>query len=225
MPKLLHKEKLLETLTLGVQIGPGTSDVPENGVWTARIKFPGNAAGFKTTKVPYGSGALALKQQAVKKAHELHTPFAQRFSRGEPVNANQGAFRLLRDYDNWIWAGVKDGKTVRVSGGRGVWTKKKYERSAYHRAYIKEFLTSLQRKGAVLDIRDIGPRTWSTFDDWLSSAYPKLSVPSRLHTITELRHFLFWCYEQEVLEAVPPIARPHRGGVAVARERMRRGVS
>lgn len=225
MPKLLHKENLLESLTIGVQVGPGTSLVPENGVWTARIKFPGNPPVFKTTSIPYGRGALTLKQMAIKKALELHAPLAQRFSRGELVGSIKGAYRVLQDYDNWIWSGVKDGKTVRVSGGRGVWNKRKYERSAYHRAYIREFLASLKRKGSVLDIRDIGPRTWNTFDDWLSSKYPILSVPSRLHTITEVRHFLFWCYEQEILESVPSIARPHRGGVAEARKRMRREIS
>ena len=127
MPKLHNIEKLTPNLSIGVQVGIGTLDKDSKGVWTARIKFSGQQAKFRSTKVKYGGGNEELKKQAIKRAYELLQPETEVYASGGDINKVHYAKRLLIQWEDFIIAAVEDlesyGTTTDIDGGSGHWTR------------------------------------------------------------------------------------------------------
>ena len=236
MPKLHNIEKLTPNLSIGVQVGKGTQDIVSKGVWTARIKFSGQIAKFRSTKVKYGGGNEELKKQAIKRAYELLQPETEVYASGGDINKVYYAKRLLLNWEDFVIASVEDfeayGTTTDIAGGRGHWTKPKWIKLKNNNIYLNAFLRSLDTsREESRRIESITKREWDTYDNWLqrnaikySPRRKALSVESRLRQITALRLFLSWCYEKEYIEDIPSIKRPSRGGVRGARERKRREI-
>ena len=234
MPTLLHKEKLTANLYIGVQVGKGTVDIDNNGVWTARIKFPGQAAKFKTTRVKYGGGNSELKKQAIRIAYELLSPETETVARGGNIHSRNYATYLLDLFRDDITAKADDndrfGETHEVLGGRGLWNRRRLVKALNQINYLYGFFKSLEPISAsngqstARQIETITNKDFDKLDRWLQENQKQLNVESRLHVITELRHFLHWCYDKDYIKSVPSIKRPSRGGVRGARARMRREI-
>ena len=237
MPKLHNIERLTPNLSIGVQVGLGTLDIESKGVWTARIKFSGQQAKFKTTKVKYGGGNEELKKQAIQRAYELLQPETETYASGGNIHRVHYATRSLKEWEDFVITAVEDhekhGTQTDVEGGRGYWTRTKLIKLQNHNKYLDAFLKSLQKSPEEgRRLQSITNREWDTYDIWLqrntsrlSSKRKTLSVETRLRLITIARLFLSWCYEKEYIDTVPKIKRPSRGGVKGARERMRREIT
>ena len=249
MPSLHHKERLNENLQIGVQIGKGTrgtgyQDKEGNarwvgqGVWTCEIKFPGESAVYRTTKVKYDPNTNSDKQQAIRIAYEIFAGYSDRYGRGLAVSSVNYVHTLL---DRFISDAEEDTATnkrlaaeglppsKKIYGGRNFWNEKAYiqeERITrlYLRKFAKEKLPTLSREAAPR-IENIKKRDLDELDPWLRDNYPKLAIESRLKIITTMRHFLHWSYTNNYIDDVPSIARPHRGGTRGARQRMRKEIT
>lgn len=234
MPKLHHKKVLTANLSLGVQVGFGTQDVENKGVWTARIKFPGQRAKYKTTKVPYAGGNETLFKEAQRVAYEILEPEANKYARGFDINDGNYVSVLIGQYQDEIEEHTEFNETGKevyeVIGGRGYWNTRKLNKTKLHLKYLWDFCHSLDRnhkhhihKSPLIE--SITKKEWDTLDRWLQINEPQLGVETRLHVNTCARQFLAWCVDKEYIQAVPQIRRPSRGGIKGARERMRREIT
>jgi hypothetical protein len=250
MPSLKEKTKLNENLSIGVQVGFGTTGVGYKdsngnarvvgrGVWTCEIKFTGEPAIYRTTRVKYEPNSAHNKQEAMRVAYEIFSGFADRYGRGLSVTSVNYATNLADEFveDCLECAALnerlkKQGKrpTEMMYGGRNFFTDrntKQTERMVrlYLRPFLTDHLKPLKREPAVR-IENITKRDWDEFPKFLARHHNHLSIESRLKIISELRKFLHWCYlEKKVIDDVPSIQRPHRGGVQGARQRMRKEIT
>jgi hypothetical protein len=249
MPSLQHKERLNENLQIGVQVGIGTrgtgyADKDGNtrwqgkGVWTCEIKFPGEPAIFRTTKVKYDPATNSDKQQAVRIAYEIFAGFSDRYGRGLSVSSVNYVHRLIDKYLEDAQEDLAENERLKreglsprkkIYGGRNYWTDANYKNAERHcRLYLypftKDKLPSIAREPAAR-IENVKKRDLDELDPYLQKNYPQLSIETRLKIITEMRHFLHWAYQNNYIEDVPSIARPHTGGVQGARQRMRKEIT
>lgn len=248
MPKLHHIQKLTDNLAIGVQVGQGSG---AQGVWTARIKFPKNNAIYRTTHVKHDPGSSTIQRIAERRAFEILSSYADKYSKGHILDS-PNYIRTLVDgtrYSNRVnvmedepyldqmatWGKanddrVKDGQKpiYKYPGGRGFITFKKSQvMVAYWRKYLMPFVKAkpLPKTQSATSLEDMTKRDWDKLDEYLSVNEPQLSLATRLHIITEARHFLHWAYDKGFIDDVPSIKRPHRGGVRGARETMRREIT
>ena len=249
MPKLHHVEKLTPNLSIGVQIGAGVSGVgylnkednsrtnQGTGVWTARIKFPSQRPLFRTTKVKYDEGSSYNKAHATKVAYEILAGYSDRVGRGLGVHdlnyVHATAYKYLdaadiaaEENDDLIATGLEP--IHYIHGGRTFWTRARYDQAEgfwrnYLRAFIRELPTPRGMAAVTLDTLDY--RDLDELDTFLLQENPRLAIETRLKILTELRHFFSWCYHERLVQSIPNIRRPHRGGVKGARERMRKEIT
>lgn len=243
MPKMHHQQKLTDNLSLGVQIGQRAAT--SQGMWTARIKFPGFSPIFRTTGVKYESGSELSEREAIKKAYTIVSEYADKYSKGhniENVNYIQtlvygtrlvSRVRERKSYlEDMVEKAAENAKRkepiYKYPGGKGYITPKKAKYlPTYWNKYLIPFVKTVPntKYEASTTIEAMTKREWDRLDDYLALNHPDLAVNSRLQIITEARHFLYWCYEEGYVEDVPSIKRPHRGGVRGARQTMRREIS
>jgi len=249
MPALQHKERLSANLSIGVQVGPHTRGVGYKdkagnitkvgrGVWTAEIKFAGERPIYRTTKIKYEPDSSYSKEQAIKIAYEIFSTFADRYGRGLEVSTVNYVTRLLDEYlkeaeentavnESLIAKGLEPLHVM--YGGRNPWRDRNYSETEsrlrlYLYPFCKQQLPTMGRE-PIARIENVKKRDWDALDQWLLRNNPRMSIESRLKIITEARRFLHWAYKREYIDDVPSIARPHRGGVTGARQRMRKEIT
>ena len=248
MPKLIHTQKLSDNLTLGVQVGPGVQgsgyynkELKEHthkgqGVYTARIKFPGQTPKFRTTGIKYDDGSNMAREAATKKAYEILAENADIVARGGDINKVNYLKNKVGEYleDSITKAEENDDRIAegldplhRHPGGKTHWTMRSYQNSyTFWKKYLFGFVNQLpyDTRFAGLRIEEVDPRDLDQLDEYLVKVQPDLSIETRLKANTELRHFFHWAYDQRLIDTVPSIKRPFRGGRKGARERMRKEI-
>lgn len=249
MPALQFKERLNDNLSIGVQIGKGTKGTGYKdkdgtarwvgrGVWTCEIKFPGERAIYKTTKVKYEPESESSKQTAMREAYHIFSGYSDRYGRGLDVSSVNYVTRLLDIYLTHVEEDtatnerlIKDGfaPQKKMYGGWSFWTQRTSEYAEqmvrlYIRPFAKERLPRMKREAAAR-IENIKKRDWDELDSYVASKHPQLTIETRLKIITECRKFLNWCYQEQYIDDVPAIARPQRMGKKGARERMRKEIT
>ena len=160
MPALKHKQKLNANLWIGVQVGAhvdgrGYKDKFGNitkrgqGVWTCEIKFAGERAIHRTTKVKYEPESQYSKDEAIRRAYEIFAGFSDRYGRGLDVSSANYVTTLLDKYlreaeenteENEML--IRKGLEPRhiMWGGRNPWRKRSYVKAERDvRLYIYPF--------------------------------------------------------------------------------------
>lgn len=239
MPKLHYIEKLSDNLSIGVQKGSGsTNDSP--GVWTARFYWRGKEPAYKSTKVRYEEYGGLSKEKAVKIAYEWAGELGARASRGENFHEKHHVNTLGNSYlvEVEVWTKENElrkanGKSLRyeIQGGRTYWSKAiMYQTTMLWRDYIFPFMAarlkdSKKKEHPFPAIRSVTKRDWDQIDNYIQDEHSELGIEYRLKIITEVRRFLQYCFYKELIDDVPSIARPSRGGKRGARERRRREIT
>ena len=249
MPSLKHKQRLNEHMVLGVQVGPGVTGtgykdkdgnvrVRGAGVWTVKIKFPGEKELSRSTKVKYEENSISNLQQATRVAFEIFSGFSDRYGRGLKVTSANYVTTLLDNYISDVEEDTahneslkphQENAKIKMYGGWGVWNQRTYEFTEqmvrkYIRPFAKDRLPGLNRE-PVARIENIRKRDWDLLDSYLATNHPNLSIETRLKVISECRKFLHWCFQKQYIEDVPSIQRPQRMGKKGARERMRKEIT
>jgi len=246
MPKLEHLEKLGPHLAIGVQRGKGLiHDAETKGVWTARIQIDGKTK-IKSTKVKYDGGSDTARKMALEKAYSMMEYEMRKRAAGIPIGSVNYAKSLLyrksksdeneMGYLQYIEEMATENAsrieknlepTRQIVGGRGFYEIKQTRKiiNSWNK-YLSPFLEQLRRPiQDPLTVESITERELDGFDDYLLSVNPSLAIDTRLQLSQELRRFFKWCKWKGHLENIPPIKRPHRGGVIGARKRMRREIT
>jgi len=249
MPTLHHQERLNEYLYLGVQIGPNVKGVgygtaagdrtnKGQGVWTVRVKFPKQGVVYRSTGIKYSPDDSAGKRLASQKAFEIFSAYSDKASRGEDYTKINYISKVADNYFRYLDQSSvlneaalarKETPPKRILGGKSHWTnEKKLLAIGYWKNYLSAFVKQLPKKhskDSEAVIERIDPRELDRLDDWLVLNNPRLAIETRLKIITELRHFLHWCYEERLIDSVHSIRRPERGGNTGARQRMRKEIT
>ena len=235
MPKLYHREQLGPTLRIGVQIGYGTKDIDNNGVWTAVVKFPGYEEKVRSTKIKYGGGNEELRKQAIKIAWEIHAPIAQDVGEGRSLDNNNAATVILDlfidDIDRLTTENIEFGNRHRIVGGKAAyWTYSAKKKVEHHSKTLREFFVSLEKPNRrrinhKVNLKSITQRDWDKYHTFVETTNPGQSIETYLQYIQSANRFLNWAYAENHLDVIPRIKRHPRGGVEGARARMRREIT
>jgi integrase len=249
MPKMINTEKLNEYLSLGVQVGAGvkgtgystktgTNTNVGRGVWTARIKFPRQNGIMRSTGIKYQPDNTQNKAEATRKAFEIFTGFSEKHAQGINIaNINYVSKTAERYLDHIEEStqineeAIKNNLEPRkmIQGGKSSWNNKKLQQAkAYWHNYLFDFVKQLPKsspRDAEAIMEKLDPRDLDKMDEFLLIANPKLAIETRLKIITEFRHFLYYCYDNRLIDYIHQIKRPHRGGNKGARQRMRKEIT
>ena len=250
MPTLHHQDKLNDYLYLGVQIGKGVtgkgyktgagaSTNKGQGVWTARIKFPKQAVVYRSTGIKYSPEDEQGKRLAAQKAFTIFSTYSDKFSRGEDYTRVNYISNVSERYKAYVDKCSTENEVTlltpnatpahRILGGKTYWTDIKARSSlSLWKNYLDGFVKQLpkqHKQDPSPVIERIDPRELDKLDDWIVKRNPLLAIETRLKIITELRHFLHWCYHERYIDSVHQVRRPERGGVQGARARMRKEIT
>lgn len=239
MPKLLHRERINQNLIIGVQeYAESKNEKYSGGMWTARIQIAGKTI-VKSTKIPYDNGGKFSKDKAREAALNEWIKARDAIERGIDPRKIQKASKLHTEYQEEVAEMVAanerrtnkgDTPIYEVLGGRGYWNSRRYADFLPRAKVCHKFLQSIKSKRAgnknnSKSIEELGKRDLDSFDSWMRKNYPQHSIETRLKNITEMRHFLHWCYHKQYIENVPSIKRPSKGGIQGMRSRMRKEIT
>jgi len=250
MPSLQKSEKLNNYLTLGVQVGKGntgtgyirhdgTTTNKGLGVWTIRIKFPKQQAIVRTTGVKYSGGDDENgKRQATKIAFDIFSSFSEKAARGADLTHINYIHRVAEKYKRYIDKASAENDTAllrgetrphKIMGGKSFWTETiRKQAIGIWTNYLDGFIGTLPKRSKQDPspiMEQIDPRDLDGLDKYIVSVAPRLAIETRLKVITEMRHFLYWAYNERIIDRVHQISRPQRGGVQGARARMRKEIT
>lgn len=250
MPSLINAEKLNNFMTLGVQVGKGNKGTgyqrldgsttnQGKGVWTVRIKFPKQKQIMRTTGVKYSGGVDENgKKQATNIAFDIFSDFSEKASRGIDVTNINYIHKCAERYKRYMDEATVANEAAKsrgeqpfkkIIGGKSYWSNSiRNQAIGYWNNYLDGFILTLPKRNKTDPspvLEQVDPRDLDTLDDYVISQSPKLAIETRLKVITEMRHFLYWAYEERIVDRVHPIRRPQRGGKTGARERMRKEIT
>jgi integrase len=233
MPKLHHKERLNENLSLGVQIVKGSSG---RGYWTARIKFPQQDPVYKSTKVLYEENSVLSIRKATDVAFKLIKPYQQRWDGGHSIAEKWSVIRVGDDYlaeadtkqkKNGLL--IKEGKEPiwDVEEGQGVWSKRRYihDLGNWNNGVVPYIRHLQEQEGRTITIDELNDKKLKGFVDYCRDSFPNHSPATFDKWVTVLRRICSYAVDKELMDRVPNIKRARKGGRDGAKIRRRREIS
>lgn len=244
MPKLHYTEKLTEAITMGVQVGAGTQDIENKGVYTVRLKYDGQKKALvKSTGVKYEGGSPRQKADAITQAHKLYAEYFQASQAtddlAKPSDITLLTMRFLREAERLADENERRAIPIHeVDGGRGYWDRGKVKSvTAICNNYLMstskndfngfwKYITPKTKRvtgrySKELLIHNIAEQDLDLISEFMWKRKPDLSPSQILKVITLIRHIYRYAYNERIIKTIPTIRRPKRQ----TKERIRREIT